>query len=428
MFHLSIFKRRSKKATSRSRHGRQRPVSRGVERLEPRLSLTGLSILPAQGAPPAEVFSTVPANGDANPYGVSVVPANFPRGGVLNPGDILATNFNSAAEGQGTGTTIVQITPSNPQATPATFFSSTLPGVTTPPVILKSGLVVVGNVPLGAEGGIGPGALQILDKNGNVVTTLTSSQYLPDPWYVTANDQGNFVQLFVSNVSGTTGNNGFVTRIDMLVFGGQPIVLDMRVIASGYPTRLDPAAFVLGPGGLAFNARTDTLYVASEDQSVNGTETGSVYAVRNAALTFVNGGMGKLVYADLVHLHGPMGLVLAPNGDLVTANADGVNVDPNQPSELVEFTTTGRFVDQFSVDPANGGAFALAFGTVDGSMSLLAVDDNTSTLDVWTVQKSTVAPSAAFAVLNIPSGVTTTKAAAIDAALAALFLDYASSH
>ncbi len=36
-----------------------------------------------------------------------------------------------------------------------------------------------------------------------------------------------------------------------------------------------------------------------------------------------------------MHLHGPFGLVLAPNGDLITANGDAVNGDPTQPSELV---------------------------------------------------------------------------------------------
>jgi len=43
-----------------------------------------------------------------------------------------------------------------------------------------------------------------------------------------------------------------------------------------------------------------------------------------------------------VHLHGPLGLLLAPNGDLITANGDAVNSDANQPSELVEFTPSGQ--------------------------------------------------------------------------------------
>src|SRR5262249_10849289 len=39
-------------------------------------------------------ISTVPSNGDVNPYGVAYVPSNFPSGGLLNPGDVLVSNFN----------------------------------------------------------------------------------------------------------------------------------------------------------------------------------------------------------------------------------------------------------------------------------------------------------------------------------------------
>ena len=417
MFRFWKFNGRNQKATT-SRGRAFRRASRGLERLETRLALSSVGILPSLSTPPTETYSTVPANGDSNPYGVSIVPAGFPSGGVLHAGDVLVTNFNSAANGQGTGTTISLIDPSHPSATPATFFSSKLQGTTTPPVILKSGFVVVGNVPAEPNGAIGQGAVQILDKNGHLVETLTNSHFLNDPWYVTANDLGNFVQLFVSNVSATAGNVGTVTRIDMAILGGKPIVLDMVLIASGYPTRPDASAFVVGPSGLAFNSQTDTLYVASEDQKVGGVEAGSIFAIPNAGLTFIAHGEGTLVYADGVHLHGPVGLVIAPNGDLIAANSDAVNANTNQPSELVEFTTSGKFVSQFSVDPSTGGAFALTFGTVAGHFSLAAVDDNTNSLDIWTVP----APVAVTA-----SVVTETNqiAAAIDAVLAALLHDCA---
>ena len=39
------------------------------------------------------VSSTIPANGDLNPYGVAFVPQNFPAGGQLAPGDVLISNF-----------------------------------------------------------------------------------------------------------------------------------------------------------------------------------------------------------------------------------------------------------------------------------------------------------------------------------------------
>jgi len=93
-----------------------------------------------------------------------------------------------------------------------------------------------------------------------------------------------------------------------------------------------------------------------------------------------------VAYQDNAHLRGPLGLVLAPNGDLITANGDAVNPDPNQTSELVEFTPGGKFVGEFSLDPAPGGAFGLAVTDVGGLLRLAAVDDNTNSLDVWTFQ------------------------------------------
>ena len=58
--------------------------------------------------PPSTVASTVPDNGDVNPYGVAVVPQSQ---GDLHRGDVLVSNFNNSANVQGTGTTIVEVPP-----------------------------------------------------------------------------------------------------------------------------------------------------------------------------------------------------------------------------------------------------------------------------------------------------------------------------
>ena len=52
--------------------------------------------------------STVPANGDVNPYGVANVPFST---GTLRRGDTLVSNFNASNNTQGTGTTIVEVAP-----------------------------------------------------------------------------------------------------------------------------------------------------------------------------------------------------------------------------------------------------------------------------------------------------------------------------
>jgi hypothetical protein len=98
--------------------------------------------------------------------------------------------------------------------------------------------------------------------------------------------------------------------------------------------------------------------------------------------------MGKLIYNDPAHLRGPLGLVLAPNGDLIATNGDAVNGDPTQPSELVEFTPSGKFVGQFSIDPGQGSAFGLAISNDNGVLRLAAVNDDTNKVEIWTFSTS----------------------------------------
>jgi hypothetical protein len=50
----------------------------------------------------------------------------------------------------------------------------------------------------------------------------------------------------------------------------------------------------------------------------------------------------------------------APNGHLLVSNSDGINSDPNQPSEIVEFTIKGQFIGELSLDALPGGAFGLS--------------------------------------------------------------------
>ena len=58
----------------------------------------------------------------------------------------------------------------------------------------------------------------------------------------------------------------------------------------------------------------------------------------------------------------------------------------NFPSELVEFNPdTGKFVAQLSLDPAQGSAFGIALQFANGQLRFAAVNDDTNTLEVWTV-------------------------------------------
>ena len=55
----------------------------------------------------------MPGNGDLNPYGVAVVPRTLGR---LHRGDVLVSNFNDRTNAQGTGTSIVAVSPTGRRA------------------------------------------------------------------------------------------------------------------------------------------------------------------------------------------------------------------------------------------------------------------------------------------------------------------------
>jgi hypothetical protein len=330
--------------------------------------------------PPTPVLSvsTVPSNGDSNPYGVAFVPKDFPSDGLLSPGDILASNFNDATNTQGTGFTIVRISQSGG---PASVFFQGQPGLglTTALGVLKRGFVLVGSVPTtdGNCDTITAGSLLIIDRHGNLVTTLTDNILLDGPWDLTIHDKGDHAQVFVSNVL-----SGTVTRLDLEIpDDGDTVTVESETqIASGYATACNAAAVVVGPTGLAYDAHRDILYVASTDDN-------AIYAVRHARRTKEDEGTGRVVYQDSVHLHGPLALALAPNGHLITANGDAINADPNQSSEIVEFTRDGEFVSQFQIDPVPGSAFGLAVIASDDAILFAAVDDNTSILEEWSEER-----------------------------------------
>lgn len=319
--------------------------------------------------------STVPANGDVNPYGVAFVPQGFPAGGEIGPGDVLVSNFNNSANVQGTGTTIVSFSPRGSVAAPGSanaFFTSKLPGLSTALGVLRAGFVVVGNVPT-TDGAVPvfQGALQVIDRHGKWVQTLVSAEFLNGPWDLAIDDQGTSAHIFVSNVA-----IGTVSRLDVVVGSKGLTVTKMTTVAEGYTVQPNAAAVILGPTGLAFDAQTDTLYVAS-------TADNEIYAVPNAAYASRAVGRGYLVFANS-HLRGPLALRFAPNGDLLAANGDAVNADPAHPSEIVEFTTSGRFVSEYDVDASQGGAFGLDTVLEGWSGSNYAVvDDVTNNLSVY---------------------------------------------
>jgi len=172
--------------------------------------------------------------------------------------------------------------------------------------------------------------------------------------------------------------NGTVVRLDISYSVSTVSVTQQLILASGLFHRSDPAALELGPAGLAYDPAHDTLCVANSAD-------GAIYQIAHA-VSSTSTQPATLFLSDTSHLHGPLDLAFLPNGHFVVANSDGTNINPNQPSELVEYTAQGAFVNQMSIDPNNGGAFGLAIENLGwGTVRLAAVDDNANTVIVRTL-------------------------------------------
>jgi hypothetical protein len=319
--------------------------------------------------------STVPTNGDLNPYGVAFVPLDFPSGPNVAPGDVLVSNFNSNSGLEGTGTTIVSISPTGTQSLYAT---SKLIGLSTALGVFSRGYVIVGNLPVTYPNGNstpGQGSLQIFDRNGNLVSTLNDATLLDSPWDLAVVDHGSTAEVFVSNAISAT-----VTRLNFVISSNTITLVGKTRIASGYGSQLIPAIVVVGPTGLAYDPLRNILFVAS-------TADNEIFGVRDPIGRTSSGGTGFVAFADQTVLHGPLGLTLAPNGNLIAANGDGVNPGGTQ-NELVEFTQQGALVATRQLDGGLlGAAFGIASATQPGvALRFAAVDDDLNTVTIWTIR------------------------------------------
>jgi sugar lactone lactonase YvrE len=323
------------------------------------------------------IGSTVPPNGDVNPYGLSVVPTSV---GALTKGDYLVSNFNAKTNAQGTGTTIVELTPRGKLSLFATISPQKLPGacpggvgLTTALSILPGGYVVVGSLPTtnGRSATAQYGCLIILNSAGKPVETI-ADRNIQGPWDMTSVTHGSTSTLFVSNALNggasagvKTDDNSTVVRVRLTTGAGHaPKVQSEQVIARDIPWRDDKAALVIGPTGVALG-KNGTLYVADTLKS-------RIIAIPQAmtrtspladrGITLTSGG----------HLRQPLGLLLAPNGDILTTNAGDGNI--------VETTPSGHQIATVAGDAKTGAGSLFGLAIVPGGKGLLYVDDGFNTL------------------------------------------------
>ena len=136
------------------------------------------------------------------------------------------------------------------------------------------------------------------------------------------------------------------------------------MVGSGYPWRANKAALVLAPTGLALG-HNGTLYVAD-------TETNTISAIPQATTrTTAQAATAGLLSAGGA-LDAPLGMTLAPNGDLIVVNGNNGNA--------VEVTPTGRQLTTKTL--VKNGAGDL-FGIVTTPDGILAVNDGTNALELF---------------------------------------------
>jgi hypothetical protein len=327
-----------------------------------------------------DVAGTVPANGDVNPYGTVVVQRSAGR---LMAGSVLVSNFNAKSNLQGTGTTIVEISRSGHRTVFSHITRASLPGhcrggvgLTTALAVLRHGWVIVGSLPTrnGMAATARAGCLIVINSMGMPVETI-SGRPINGPWDMTWSESRHRAQLFVTNVlngtvaaGGATVRRGTVVRVTLGLGGAMPAVRSETVIGSGFPEHTDPAALVVGPTGDGLSS-SGTLYVADSVKN-------RIAAIPHALTRMGSAGRGMTVVRGGA-LNDPLGLTMAPNGNILTVNGND--------GRLVETTPGGhqvavRFLDKSGSPPGAGALFGLA--VAPGGRGLYFVDDATNMLDL----------------------------------------------
>jgi len=334
--------------------------------------------------------STVPENGDLNPYAVVVAPVSA---GKIQKDDVLVTNFNNVSNLQGTGGTIIAYSPATKKTSLFASLPQRLPqcpggvGLGTAMTMLRSGWVIVGSTPStdGTTGTKGDGCLLVLDGNGQLVTAWTGPN-INDPWgNMAVIDKGTTATLFISMAgfdvpgprvhdpqtgSPVTVSKATVLRIELSIPEGKPpTVISQTVVADGFGQRADLDAFLIGPTGLALGP-DDTLYVS--DAMGN-----QIVAIPEATTRTTSAGTGRTVTKDGL-MKRPLAMTMAPNGNLLVTNAKNGQVVEINPATGKQLCAQWIDSNQAQSPPGNGDLFGIAM-TPDGG-GFYYVEDDVNTL------------------------------------------------
>lgn len=311
------------------------------------------------------IGSTIPSNGDQNPYGLDVAKSDA---GLLETGDLVVCNFNNSANIQGTGTTIIALH-AHPGSKPRLIAQNSS--------LLGCDALAVGPTDNPWAAAFAANDNPIFSPSGALLTTLAGG-----PWHhpfgqIFAQHDGPFgsAAFYESNAG-----DGSIVRINLPSF-------TFDVIAKGFPINGGAPGSILGPSGLQYESKHDRLYI------VDGTNN-TVYALRHVS-TIPAGGItvtgtsfsgpfrqrARVVFSG-PPLNGPISSALLANGHLVLGNT----LDANGKNLMVEVTSHGRLLFVRNVDTGAAGSIfgMVATGRDADDTKLYFNDDNMNTVQVLT--------------------------------------------
>jgi hypothetical protein len=304
---------------------------------------------------------------EGNPYGLDVAKN---AAGPIAAGDLVICNFNNAANVQGTGSTILALHP---------VVGSKPTLIAQDPSLIGCNALALSPAGVSWSAAFSANDNPLVSAGGAVLTTLAFG-----PWH------GPFGEAFAPNRGPfgkaafyvTNAGDGTIVRVNILSAGG----FSYDVIATGFAINGGAPGSILGPSGLQYDGKNDTLYIVDgADDSltlfkrVSTIPPGGIFA-KNGSFGGPFHNRAQRVFSGSP-LNGPISSALLPNGHLVLGNtldADGRNL-------MVEISPSrGKVAATKNVDTGAAGALfgMVATGSSDDDVQLFYNDDNTNSLNV----------------------------------------------
>ncbi len=312
------------------------------------------------------IGSTIdPTFGQLNPYGLDVAPST---NGAFTKGDLAVCNFNDSSNVQGTGYTIVALHPT-PGSSPALVAAD------------RTALTGCDALALTPDDTIWAAAFSSDDNpefssSGTLITTLSGSPFNHPFGQTYAQPMKGSPAIYESNAG-----DGSIVRITL---GGS---LSTEVVATDFPVNGGAPGSILGPSGLQYDRRHDTLFVVDGTNNsvtaitkVSSLHAGCLNAKSNGTRFGGRCASRARVLLSGPPLNGPISSALLFNGSLVIGNT----LDPNGENLMIELNPAGKVLEIRNVDTGAAGALfgMVATGTNAANTKIYFNDDNDNNLQV----------------------------------------------